>query len=98
MCGIAGSFRERSPKHVQLMIDQLTHRGPDGMGLTEAQGGVLGHTRLAILDVAGGHQPIRREQHWISFNGEIYNHLDLRRQYLADRQLRTRTDTEVVLQ
>jgi len=97
MCGIAGSYRANSSDQVQKMIEQLVHRGPDGKGLMDAQAGVLGHTRLAILDVAGGHQPIRHAQHWISFNGEIYNHLDLKKTYLADQALRTRTDTEVVL-
>jgi asparagine synthase (glutamine-hydrolysing) len=97
MCGIAGSYRGSSPEHVQRMVERLRHRGPDGAGTTDTAAGSLGHTRLAILDIAGGHQPLGDGRTWISFNGEIYNHQDLRRRYLGDRALRTRTDTEVIL-
>jgi asparagine synthase (glutamine-hydrolysing) len=97
MCGIAGSYRLQTADVVQAMITALAHRGPDGSGVDDVGGGTLGHARLAILDVAGGRQPIHLAEYTISFNGEIYNHLDLRRQYLPDRTLRTRTDTEVVL-
>ena len=79
------------------MIEQIKHRGPDGNGLVDIPAGSLGHARLAILDVAGGRQPMNYEQHWISFNGEIYNHLDLRYRYLKEQPLGTRTDTEVIL-
>ena len=97
MCGIAGSYRARSPEAVRKMIDRLRHRGPDGTGQAETPAGALGHTRLAILDVASGQQPIRFHRHWISYNGEVYNHQELRRRYLADQPMRTGTDTEVVL-
>ena len=98
MCGIAGAYQIDAPEKIQRLIEQLKHRGPDGTGIHHTPTGSLGHTRLAILDVAGGHQPISYHDHWISFNGEIYNHQDLRRRYLANRSLKTRTDTEVVLQ
>ena len=97
MCGIAGSYRAASPQHVQRMVERLRHRGPDGGGTTDTAVGSLGHTRLAILDIEGGHQPLGDGRAWISFNGEIYNHQELRRRYLGDRTLRTRTDTEVIL-
>ncbi len=97
MCGIAGSYRLQTAEVVQVMIAALAHRGPDGSGMDDVGSGTLGHARLAILDVAGGRQPIHLAEYTISFNGEIYNHLDLRRRYLPDRTLHTRTDTEVVL-
>jgi asparagine synthase (glutamine-hydrolysing) len=97
MCGIAGSYQTLAADRVRQMTRSIRHRGPDGTGLDNLPMGTLGHTRLAILDVAGGHQPIRYEQHTISFNGEVYNHLNLRRRFLLNRRLRTRTDTEVVL-
>jgi asparagine synthase (glutamine-hydrolysing) len=79
------------------MVERQRHRGPDGVGTTDTAVGSLGHTRLAILDIDGGHQPLGDGRSWISFNGEIYNHQELRRRYLGDRPLRTRTDTEVIL-
>jgi asparagine synthase (glutamine-hydrolysing) len=79
------------------MVERLRHRGPDGAGTTDTPVGSLGHTRLAIVDVASGHQPLGDGRTWISFNGEIYNHRELRSRYLSDRELHTRTDTEVIL-
>ena len=97
MCGIAGIDRAEARHEVEQMLNQLRHRGPDGSGLDSAAGCTLGHTRLAIIDVAGGHQPIFSEQHAITFNGEVYNHRALRQRHLPDRPLHTRTDTEVIL-
>jgi asparagine synthase (glutamine-hydrolysing) len=97
MCGIAGSYQAAAPEHIQRMVERLRHRGPDGAGTMDTAVGSLGHTRLAILDIAGGHQPLGDGRAWISFNGEIYNHQELRHRYLGDRALRTRTDTEVIL-
>src|SRR5215470_15329515 len=82
------------------MRDVLRHRGPDGEGLW-AEGPVgLGHRRLAIVDVAGGHQPMANEQEtvWITYNGEVYNHADLRPRLEArGHRYRTRSDTETIL-
>ncbi|MCE7985146.1 MAG: asparagine synthase B [Caldilinea sp. CFX5] len=97
MCGIAGSYPQLAPAAVEALVAQLHHRGPDGHGLVNLAAGSLGHTRLAILDIGGGHQPMHHEQVSISFNGEIYNHRALRQQYLADEPLQTCTDTEVIL-
>ena len=58
MCGIAGIDRAEASTEVEQMLQQLRHRGPDGSGLDSAAGCTLGHTRLAIIDVAGGRQPI----------------------------------------
>jgi asparagine synthase (glutamine-hydrolysing) len=98
MCGIAGIDRPEAPVEVEQMLQQLRHRGPDGSGCDCVAGCALGHTRLAIIDVAGGHQPIFSDQHAITFNGEIYNFQALRQRHLPDRPAHTRTDTEVILQ
>ncbi len=98
MCGIAGSLKATATDDVRRMLECLRHRGPDGSGLDETPLGSLGHTRLAILDVAGGRQPIHYQDYTISFNGEIYNHAALRQRYLADVPAQTRTDTEVIVQ
>ena len=58
MCGIAGIDRAEAPAEVEQMLQRLRHRGPDGSGCDSAAGRTLGHTRLAIIDVAGGRQPI----------------------------------------
>lgn len=76
----------------------LAHRGPDGRGLLWRQLGVLGHTRLAILDLSGGAQPMQAGEHAISYNGEVYNHLELRRRHLSGARLKTHSDTETILQ
>lgn len=102
MCGIAGGFGRPDTDRVEDMLDTLRHRGPDGRGLHRDPGGrcVLGHTRLAIIDVAGGHQPMANETGtvWVAFNGEIYNFRELRRE-LTDRghRFRTGSDTEVLV-
>ncbi len=105
MCGIVGVLTpEPRPESlyatVQRMAQTLRHRGPDGEGVwvdPKAQLG-LGHTRLSVLDLEGGAQPMGVETCQIVFNGEIYNHETLRDQ-LSDRghHFRTRSDTEVIL-
>lgn len=97
MCGIAGAYQGDSRKSVQKMVRQLKHRGPDGDGIAPADSTTLGHTRLAIVDVAGGQQPFQIDGAWIAFNGEIYNFMDLRRKYLRGQEFKTRSDTETLL-
>jgi asparagine synthase (glutamine-hydrolysing) len=62
------------------MIAMLAHRGPDGRGLRVDGSVGLGHARLSIVDLAGGQQPMSNEDGsiWITFNGEIFNYLELR--------------------
>jgi len=105
MCGIAGiiNLDPQQPVDVERlrrMRDILRHRGPDGEGLwTEGPVG-LAHRRLAIVDVAGGAQPMTTadENAWIVFNGEIYNHPELKPQLESmGHQYRTRSDTETIL-
>jgi len=86
------------------MNDVLEHRGPDGAGVKLLSGRsaavALGHRRLSIIDVAGGHQPMANEDGtiWISYNGEIYNHAELRGELEArGHQYQTRCDTETII-
>ena len=81
MCGIVGIVNLHGQDSVEesrlrRMRDVLRHRGPDGEGLWVEGAVGLGHRRLAIVDVAGGQQPMCNEDGscWIVFNGEIYNH------------------------
>src|SRR5712692_4128422 len=105
MCGIAGIVKlnplERvNEARLKRMRDALRHRGPDGAGLWIDGPVGLGHRRLAIVDVAGGHQPMANEDQtvWIVFNGEIYNHAALRPELEArGHRYRTRSDTETIL-
>ncbi|MEO7192535.1 MAG: asparagine synthase (glutamine-hydrolyzing) [Vicinamibacterales bacterium] len=106
MCGISGAFAlegELAPeirRAVRTMNGALAHRGPDGDGFYDAPPVALGHRRLAIIDRAGGHQPMSNEDGscWIVFNGEIYNHRELR-PLLESRghRFRTSSDTEAIL-
>lgn len=105
MCGIAGFVAARQavddPKSLlATMVKALGHRGPDGAGVHLDDGAGLGHTRLAILDIAGGYQPMSNEDGslWITFNGEIFNHVELRQELLGKGHVfSTRSDTEVIL-
>ena len=105
MCGIAGVVafdpEERiDSTRVVRMRDSMEHRGPDGAGLWVEGPVGLGHRRLAIVDVGGGHQPMANEDDsvWVVFNGEIYNHNDLRPALIERGHVyRTRCDTETIL-
>lgn len=97
MCGIAGVHQGPASQTVKTMVKEISHRGPDGHGVMDLPNGTLGHTRLAILDVEGGHQPMDFQETSIVFNGEIYNYRDLQRRHLPDLQARTHSDTEVLI-
>src|SRR5438046_10622124 len=105
MCGIAGIVNVDARDHVEerrliRMRDVMRHRGPDAEGLFMNGPVGLAHRRLAIVDVAAGQQPMSNEDGtvWIVFNGEIYNHAELR-PGLEQRghRYRTRSDTETIL-
>ena len=105
MCGIAliADVAATLPREgaVAAMTGALRHRGPDGSGIKVLPGCTLGHTRLAIIDLAGGAQPMGEEsgRYWITFNGEIFNYRELRRELEAEGFVfRTGSDTEVILQ
>jgi len=104
MCGIAGIVR-RHPTGVSVeslgkMAASIRHRGPDGYGFYVGQRVGFAHVRLSIVDIAGGAQPLTNEdgQVVVTYNGEIYNHPELRRE-LEERGhvFRTRCDTEVLV-
>lgn len=104
MCGIAGSCNlDGTPVDqvsLQGMLRMLSHRGPDDSGIHVENGIGLAHTRLSILDLAGGHQPMCNEDSslWITFNGEIFNYLELKKDLLTKgHTFATRSDTEVIL-
>lgn len=97
MCGIAGALCQPAGEQVQSMIEQIVHRGPDGHGIQNLERASLGHTRLAILDIEGGHQPMQIGDTWVVFNGEIYNYRELQKKYLPGKKLKTHSDTEVIL-
>jgi asparagine synthase (glutamine-hydrolysing) len=104
MCGIAGIFNLDgavvAPESLQGMIRMLAHRGPDDTGFHAEHGAGLAHARLSIIDLAGGQQPMCNEDSslWITFNGEIFNYLELREELRGKgHRFATRSDTEVIL-
>lgn len=104
MCGIVGIVDFDRPGHlhepaVRRMVHALRHRGPDDEGCWQGRHAMLGHVRLALLDRAGGAQPMRdgSGRHVLVYNGEVYNHPELREQLREHWTFRTRSDTEVVL-
>src|SRR5437763_232478 len=108
MCGICGIVtRDRGircdQETVTRMRDTLVHRGPDDAGEFVSSDHVvaLGHRRLSIIDLsAAGHQPMSNEDGtmWITYNGEVYNHVALREELEARGHLfRSHTDTEVIV-
>jgi asparagine synthase (glutamine-hydrolysing) len=105
MCGITGAINFRN-KVDQDKVDQsihvLRHRGPDGNGkyVNEMGNVVLGHTRLSIIDLStNGAQPMHKfERYHITFNGEIYNYIELKKTLIVDGYtFDTDTDTEVLI-
>jgi len=106
MCGICGLFGTGRPKAegrsiVDGMMKALAHRGPDGEGRAEGAGIVLGHRRLSIIDIAGGAQPMISAdgRYALTFNGELYNYLELRRELVDEGvAFHTSSDVEVLLE
>jgi asparagine synthase (glutamine-hydrolysing) len=94
MCGIAGSINY--PLDIPLLTRDLFHRGPDEQTTFTEGNLVLHHHRLAILDIAGGKQPMHFEHLTVIFNGEIYNHQDVRAKH--GLHCHTNSDTETILQ
>src|ERR1700752_4004448 len=109
MCRIAGIISKRLTtselcEKVKIMCRELKHGGPDDEGVfcDETAGLVFGHRRLSIIDLSqNGHQPMAdiRERVWITFNGEIYNYLELKKQLVSlGAGFHSDTDTEVIIQ
>ena len=103
MCGIAGileSDKAKAPAldELERMISTLSHRGPDAWGTYISNGVALGHTRLSIVDLAGGHQPMKSDDLAIVYNGELFNYIELRKELEeCGLHFETTSDTEVVL-
>lgn len=105
MCGICGihsfgSLGEEDRLLAGRMMRSLEHRGPDGDGLWLTGHAALGHRRLAIIDLAGGSQPLFNEARDVGVicNGEVYNYRELRRELqAAGHSFRTSSDTEVIV-
>ena len=105
MCGIVGMYHPRglppdAEGRAKRMLASIRYRGPDDFGIYLDDEVALGSARLSIVDLAGGRQPIANEDEtlWIVFNGEIFNHVELRPELEArGHRFRTHSDTEVVL-
>src|SRR4051794_38346719 len=103
MCGVGGYVVAggRTPERARLaaMARAMGHRGPDDSGIDVVGSVGLVHTRLSIVDPRPtGHQPMRHPEGrwWLSYNGEVFNHLELRGE-LGDARFRGGSDTETVL-
>ncbi|MDQ1639507.1 MAG: hypothetical protein QOF62_2846 [Pyrinomonadaceae bacterium] len=104
MCGISGIIRWQGPpvdrREIERMTRAVEHRGPDGEGICVREGVALGHRRLAIIDPKGGHQPMSNQDEsvWITYNGELYNYIELRDELIQKgHEFLTNSDTEVVV-
>ena len=103
MCGIVGFLNKssdifESKKLIESMNSTLTHRGPDGWGIYLSPSIALGHTRLSIVDLSGGKQPMISDRYVIAYNGEIFNYIELRNRLIKTGvRFKTQSDTEVVL-
>lgn len=106
MCGLAGAFvgegagdRESSDAEstVAEMLDRTSHRGPDGAGMTVHGRAVHGHVRLAVVDLTSASaQPFAACGRMLTYNGELWNHRELRMELAGDRRFMTAGDTEVL--
>src|SRR5579871_1687815 len=104
MCGIAGFVTDSPPANASAVLARMTtaihHRGPDDAGFYHDRYAFLGHRRLSIVDLAGGHQPMSNEtgSMWIAYNGEIFNHAGLRAPLeSAGHRYASRCDTETII-
>jgi len=103
MCGIVGMFSKNqkiTQDDLYPMAQAIAHRGPDGEGFYTYQNIGIGHKRLAIIDPNGGHQPMFNEDKTvaITFNGAIYNYLELRQELVQlGHDIKTYCDTEVII-
>ncbi len=104
MCGIAGFYgdinKKQSVSTLKHMLTRIKHRGPDQSGVYVSDYVGLGSVRLSIIDLSSGTMPISNQDNslWIVFNGEIYNHMELREDLIQKNHIfKTRSDTEVIL-
>src|ERR1700753_2052227 len=93
MCGIAGVLGPGvQPGAVKAMIESLKHRGPNGIRVEDGEGFSLGHARLSIIDLEGGWQPLHAAGSTVIGNGEIYNYVELTRDFALADKLATGSD------
>ena len=102
MCGIAGIVGLNSDCRPAMdkMLNALRFRGPDDKGTYESDNAILGQSRLSIIDLSGGHQPIANEDQslWLICNGEIYNYQEIRKELITlGHTFSTKSDSEVIL-
>lgn len=102
MCGIYGVINRKVDRDLAIdCINTMTHRGPDGYGIWQEEGTTLGHRRLSILDLSNnGSQPMSyaNERYWLTFNGEIYNFIEIRKELIEKGYtFRGESDSEVIL-
>lgn len=102
MCGIVGCINRVKPiddSKINAMADVIGHRGPDDSGLLVAANVAFAHRRLSIIDLDSGRQPMQTADGkiWITFNGEIYNYLELKYELEKKYKFKTSSDTEVLL-
>ena len=105
MCGICGIINRNNSRPPDLdilvrMMGRLGHRGPDSSGYYRDKQVALGHTRLSIIDLQTGAQPLSNEDDsiWITFNGEIFNYIELASELSGLGHIfKTRSDTEVIV-
>jgi len=98
MCSIAGYNLPERPALNHAFMNLMRHRGPDAEGSVVVDDWVLLHQRLSIIDLSpAARQPMELHGNWLIFNGEIYNYKELRTVHLADAQLKSASDTEVLL-
>jgi asparagine synthase (glutamine-hydrolysing) len=98
LCGIAGIWGEPDKLVLNSMLEEITHRGPDGKGEIFKDEFALGHNRLSIIDIDGGTQPMTNEDKSLTliFNGEIYNYNEIKKD-LNSHEIETDSDSEVIL-
>lgn len=102
MCGIYGVIRKKVDRELAMKcLDTMIHRGPDGFGLWQEDDITLGHRRLSILDLSSaGSQPMSyaNERYWMTFNGEVYNFIEIRTQLQGlGYSFRGNSDSEVIM-
>ncbi|MDJ0712667.1 MAG: asparagine synthase B [Prochloraceae cyanobacterium] len=101
MCGILGVFGKNptNKSDFEIMLSKLAHRGPDETGIVRENNLILGHQRLAIVDVSGAHQPLQNQKNQLYgiCNGEIYNYKELRERFDSSYAFRSQGDSEVLL-
>jgi len=100
LCGICGFVGFEDKELLREMCNSIRHRGPDDQGYYIDANVSMGHNRLSIIDLKGGHQPIHNEDGsiWVIYNGEIYNFADLRNELeTKGHRFYTSSDTEAIV-